>query len=46
MDTTADCNTLIDVVSQHFNKNFGLRYVSRQEITSNTSFPLLQYQND
>jgi hypothetical protein len=40
MDTTADRNTLIDVLSQHFNKNFGLRYVSLEEITSNTSFHL------
>ena len=42
---TANCNTLIDVFGQHFNKNFRLRHVFLQAIIWNTNFTLLKYQN-
>ena len=45
MDAAADCNTLIDVFIQHFEKNFWLSCVFLQDISRNTSFTLLKYQN-
>ena len=45
MDAAADCNTLIDVFDQHFEKNFWLSCVFLQEISRNTSFTLLKCQN-
>ena len=45
MDVTVDCNTLVDVLGQHFKKNFRLHHIFLQEIARNTNKALLKYQN-
>ena len=42
---TADCNTSVDMFSQHFNKNFRLGRVFLQDIIWNNTRTLLKYQN-